>query len=54
MALVLKGGFSLAESGFNPTILRDLMFEFGLALVNPFASFFVLKSVINLLDALAI
>ena len=54
MALGLKGGFSLAESGFNPAILRDLMFAFGLALVIPFVSFIVLKSVINPLDALAI
>ena len=54
MALGLKGGFSLAESGFNPAILRDLMFAFGLALVIPFASFIVLTSMINPLDPLAI
>ena len=54
MALGLKGGFSLAESGFNPAILRDLMFAFGLALVIPFGSFIVLKSVMNPLNALAI
>ena len=54
MALGLKGGFSLAESGFNPAILRDLVFAVGLALLIPFASFVVLKRVINPLDALAI
>ena len=54
MALGLKGRFFLAESGFNPAILRDLMFAFGLALVIPFVSFIVLTSVINPLDALAI
>ena len=54
MALGLKGGFSLAESGFNPAILRDLAFAIGLALVIPFVSFIVLKNMINPLDALAI
>ncbi len=54
MALGLKGGFSLAESGFNPAILRDLVFAIGLALAIPFVSFMVLKRVINPLDALAI
>ena len=54
MALGLKGGFSLAESGFNPAILRDLVFAVGLALLIPFTSFVVLKRVINPLDALAI
>ena len=54
MALGLKGGFSLAESGFNPAILRDLVFAIGLALIIPFVSFIVLKRVINPLDALAI
>ena len=54
MALGLKGGFSLAESGFNPAILRDLVFAIGLALVIPFVSFIVLKNMINPLDALAI
>ena len=54
MALGLKGRFFLAESGFNPAILRDLRFAFGLTLVIPFVSFIVLTSVINPLDALAI
>ncbi|HAN80325.1 MAG TPA: sodium-dependent bicarbonate transport family permease [Gammaproteobacteria bacterium] len=54
MALGLKGGFSLAESGFNPAILRDLIFAIGLALTIPFFSFVLLKRVINPLDALAI
>ena len=54
MALGLKGGFSLAESVFNPAILRDLAFAIGLALVIPFVSFIVLKNMINPLDALAI
>jgi hypothetical protein len=54
MALGLKGGFSLAESGFNPAILRDLVFAVGLALLVPFASFVILKRVIKPLDALAI
>ena len=39
MALGLKGGFSLAESGFNPAILRDLIFAIGLALTIPFFEF---------------
>lgn len=43
MALGLKGGFSLAESGFNPAILRNLMFAIGLALVIPFVSFTVVR-----------
>ena len=54
MALGLKGGFSLAERGFNPAILGDLVFAIGLALVIPFVSFIVLKNMINPLDALAI
>ena len=54
MALGLKGGFSLAESGFNPTILRDLIFAVGLALTIPFLSFVLLTRVIKPLDALAI
>ena len=54
MALGLKGGFSLAESGFNPTILRDLMFAVGLALAIPTLSFVLLTRVIKPLDALAI
>ena len=54
MALGLKGGFSLAESGFNPAILRDVVFAIGFALVIPSVSFIVLTSVINPLDALAI
>src|SRR6056300_1059531 len=54
MALGLKGGFSLAESGFNPAILRDLVFAVGLALLIPLMSFVFLKRVINPLDALAI
>lgn len=54
MALGLKGGFSPTESGFNLAISRDLMFAFGLALVIPFGSFIMLKSVMNPLDALAI
>ena len=29
MALGLKGGFSSAERGFNPAILRDLVFAVG-------------------------
>ena len=52
MALGLKGGFSLAESGFNPTILRDLMFAVGLALAIPTLSFVLLTRVIKPLDAL--
>ena len=54
MALGLKGGFSLAESGFNSAILRDLVFATGLALVIPLVSFIVLKNMIDPLDALAI
>ena len=54
MALGLKGGFSLAESGFNPTILRDLIFAVGLALAIPTLSFVLLTRVIKPLDALAI
>ena len=47
MALGLKGGFSLAESGFNPTILRDLMFAVGLALAIPTLSFVLLTRLLN-------
>jgi hypothetical protein len=54
MALGLKGGFSLAESGFNSAILRDLVFATGLALVIPLVSFIVLENMIDPLDALAI
>ena len=54
MALGLKGGFSLAESGFNPAILRDLIFAIGLAVTIPCFSFVLLKRVIKPLDALAI
>ena len=54
MALGLKTGFCLAESGFNPAILRDLVFAIGLALVIPFVGFIVLKNMINPLDAMLI
>ena len=54
MAVGLKGGFSLAYSGFNPSILRDLVFAVSLALLVPIVSFVVLKRVIKPLDALAI
>ena len=54
MAVGLKGGFSLAYSGFNPSILRDLVFAVSLALLVPIVSFVVLKCVIKPLDALAI
>lgn len=54
MALGLKGGFSLAESGLHLEIVRDLGFAVLLALVVPVIGFYLLKRLVEPLDALAI
>ncbi len=54
MALGLKGGFALAESGMNLFVLRDLLLAVFMALLVPALSFFVLKVFIQPIEALAI
>lgn len=54
MALGLKGGFALAESGFHVEILRDLAFALILAILVPTIGFFILRPMVGPLDALAI
>lgn len=54
MALGLKGGFSLAESGFHVEIIRDLGLAIFLALLVPVIGFLMLRSLVGPIDALAI
>ena len=54
MALGLKGGFALAESGWTTEVLRSLALAVGLALIVPAISYQLLKRVVNGFDAAAL
>ena len=51
MALGLKGGFALAQSGFQTSVLVDLGLALGLALVIPMAGYAFLRKIIAPLNA---
>jgi uncharacterized protein len=54
MALGLKGGFALAETGFTPAILISLACAVLLAFAIPLFSYWILRRVISGFDAAAI
>jgi len=54
MALGLKGGFSLAQSGFHSSVLVDLGLAVFLAVTVPLAAFGLLKRIIAPLNAAAV
>ena len=53
MALGLKGGFSLAASGFTPEVFKSLLAALGLAVVVPLASYALLRRLLPPFDAAA-
>lgn len=54
MALGLKGGFALAQSGFTLEVLADLGIAIGLAVIIPLLCYAILRRVIGGFDAAAI
>ncbi|MBC3879860.1 sodium-dependent bicarbonate transport family permease [Undibacterium sp. LX40W] len=54
MALGLKGGFALAKSGMNESILVSLACAVGLAVAIPLISFWLLRRIISAFDAAAV
>jgi hypothetical protein len=54
MALGLKGGFALAESGWTTEVLRTLALAVGLAVLVPALSYQLLKRVVGGFDAAAL
>ena len=54
MALGLKGGFALAKSGMNESILISLACAVGLAVVIPLLSFWLLRRIVSAFDAAAV
>ena len=54
MALGLKGGFALAKSGINESILISLACAVGLAVVIPLLSFWLLRRIVSAFDAAAV
>jgi hypothetical protein len=54
MALGLKGGFALAESGFTPQVLSSLGVAVGLAVLVPMLGYGVLRRWLNGFDAAAV
>lgn len=54
MALGLKGGFALAQSGLTPEVLSSLGAAMALAVVIPLAGFMLLKRFLDGFDAAAI
>ena len=54
MALGLKGGFSLAQSGFHASVLVDLGLAVFLAVTVPMVAFGLLKRIISPLNAAAV
>ncbi len=54
MALGLKGGFALAQSGFTAEVWLDLSLAVGLAIIIPVVGFAVIKRMVNGFDAAAI
>ena len=54
MALGLKGGFALAKSGFNPTVLISLGAAMLMAFIVPVLGYQLLKNRVSRFDAAAI
>jgi uncharacterized protein len=54
MALGLKGGFALAQSGWSHTVATSLLLAVGLAVVTPVLGFVVLRRVVSPFDAAAL
>ena len=54
MALGLKGGFSLAASGFTPEVFKSLLAALALAVVVPLASYALLRRLLPPFDAAAL
>ena len=54
MALGLKGGFSLAASGFTPEVFKSLLAALGLAVVVQLASYALLRRLLPPFDAAAL
>jgi uncharacterized protein len=54
MALGLKGGFALAESGFTPEVWLDLILALSLAFIVPILGYFFIKRIAGGFDAAAI
>ncbi len=54
MALGLKGGFSLAASGFTPEVFKSLLAALALALAVPVASYGLLRRWVSPFDAAAL
>lgn len=54
MALGLKGGFALAQSGFHPAVLLDLGLAVALALIIPLVGYNILRRFVAPLNAAAI
>lgn len=54
MALGLKGGFALAQSGFSPDVWLDLGLAVLLAVVIPLIGYFIVRRLVGGFDAAAI
>lgn len=54
MALGLKGGFALAQSGFTPEVWLDLGLAVGLAVIVPLLCYGILSRIVGGFDAAAI
>lgn len=54
MALGLKGGFALAQSGLTPEVLIDLSAALGMAVLVPLLGYVLLRRFLNGFDAAAI
>jgi len=54
MALGLKGGFALAQSGFHTAVLVDLGLAISLALIIPIVGYAILRKIVAPLNAAAI
>ena len=54
MALGLKGGFSLAASGFTPEVFKSLLAALALAVAVPLASYALLRRLLPPFDAAAL
>lgn len=54
MALGLKGGFALAKSGMNQSIIISLACAIALAVIIPLISFYILRRIISAFDAAAV
>lgn len=54
MALGLKGGFALANSGLTAEVAAGLMAAMGLAIVVPLVGYSILRHVLSGFDAAAV